>query len=124
MNTYNSKLTTNKKIFENTYWGHNCNSNLDILENRNNFIEEFNIVKNINTNIPEKIYKEFDNVRTDHTEIYKTKNKEYVLVNSPYMRGDIGSNIEDKNELLENGWIIYKNLYTIDDSITFIKVIS
>lgn len=121
MNNYNK--TDYPNIFIKTYWGSftnnsNNSTNESIIQNRNKFIEEFNIQK-VCTKSPKYIYKLIDknlneNKQLDHIEIYKTNDGKYILISSPY--------IELTEEYIENGWTQIYNLYT-NDSYTYIKII-
>lgn len=96
----NARLTKYPKIFERTYWnGHGGGSNPQIIENRNNFVEEFDIVSWINPTNPKtwkpplrgnrfknEVNPEYpDNATFDHFEFYKRRGKlGYVAIFSPY----------------------------------------
>ena len=116
-----SDMTNYKKIFSNTYWGsfdYNCNSSISndlIIKNRNKFIEDYEI-KRVVSNIPNYILniKERQDSKLDHLECYITKNKEYILVISPYNERDL--------ELIEKGWIDIYKLYSTGAT-TYIKIL-
>jgi len=102
-------------IFKNTYWGNFYDTvKPHLIENRNAFIAEFDII-NIKKR-PEYISKEYDLIKnTDHNETYYTKNKDYVLISSPYHH-------VDETPFIENGWTKYLNLYS-DDGLTWYKIV-
>ncbi len=109
-------------LFKKTYWGSFIIDNIsnitnDILNNRNKFIEEFNIIKR--NKLPQYIDKLIEEYRKDlyldHIECYKTSNNNYIIVSSPY--GDI-----HKDNYINRGWIEYDKLYT-KDACTYIITI-
>jgi len=118
-----SDKTKHSKIYSNTYWG---NFGLDkrseedlkeldkIVENRNNFIDDYNIRKII-TKCPVKL-SEFINIlketnKIDHLEIYETNDNNYILLNSPY---------DEKEDVCPDMEKIYK-MYNYANS--YIKVV-
>lgn len=114
--------TNYPKIFNQTYWGAFDNSKNrleeEIIENRNKFISTYNI-KDIKpkSKVPDYINKFIDrNVYRflDHTEVYITKDNNYVAISSPY--SDINS------EHIENGWTEIPALYNTSAK-TFMKLI-
>lgn len=109
------------KIFNQTYWGAFDNSkNLledEIIENRNQFISTYNI-KNIKSKsaVPQYINKHIDRNTypfLDHTEVYITKENNYLIISSPY------SAIEEHTK---NGWTQIKPLYNTSAT-TFMKLV-
>lgn len=127
------QLTEYPKIYKNVYWGNfkdtinKINDEKNIIENRNNFIREFNIVrtKNLIKKYNNFGWEESDNDRMfDHSESYIDKDKNYILVVSPYYvvnKAEI-----HKPEVLEfltqRGFIMYDRLYA-NSATTFIKKI-
>lgn len=114
--------TNYPKIFNQTYWGAFDNSKNrledEIIENRNNFISAYNI-KDIKakSKVPEYINKFIDrNVYNflDHTEVYITKDNNYVAISSPY--SDMNS------DHVNNGWTEIPALYNTSTK-TFMKLI-
>jgi hypothetical protein len=114
--------TNYPKIFNQTYWGAFDNSKNkleeEIIENRNKFIRTYNI-KDIKSKskVPAYINKFIDRNAypfLDHTEVYITKDNNYVAISSPY--ADINS------EHIENGWTEIHALYNTSAK-TFIKLI-
>ena len=64
---------------------------------------------------PEYISKIYDLIgNKDHNETYYTKDKNYILVSSPYAT--------DETEFLKNGWTKYLNLYS-DSATTWYKIV-
>jgi len=122
------KLTENKKLFKNTYWGlfstkDRTETEMEeinkIVENRNKFVKDFQI-KKIST-LPSKLKKELEKTYPyylDHVEIYKTEDNKYIIVNSPYTN----NTCQKYNELLSLGWKVIDKLY-FNNATTFIKII-
>lgn len=112
MGYYNQ--TNYPDIFKNTYWGmFSGTAKLNIIQNRNTFISDFSIV-NVKKS-PEYISKIYDLIgNKDHNETYYTKDKNYILVSSPYAT--------DETEFLKNGWTKYLNLYS-DSATTWYKIV-
>ncbi len=112
------------KIYNQTYWGHfgyDKEKGYDIIyENRNKFIEDYqikNIYNDKRVRINNKIRNELLKVKNDHNESYITKNKNILLVNSPY-----GVSDEEREILINNGWTEIYKLYSHTAS-TFIKML-
>jgi hypothetical protein len=103
-------------IFKNTYWGQGDLGGIPpphIVENRNIFVTEFGILNTKRS--PEYIHKHYVLTGTTrHCETYYTKDKDYVLVSSPYN--------PDVTPFIENGWTKYSNLYS-DSATTWIKIV-
>lgn len=119
------------KIF-NCYWGAFQYSNDalgitdEIIENRNKFVEEFDIKRE--KSIPIKLDKYLGNYGFyynqgyynsyyDHVETYYTKNKDHIIIISPYFCNDDLTKFFKKR-----GYIEYNKLYS-DGAFTFIRVI-
>ncbi len=123
-------MTKYKDIFRDTYWGwfkkrqFNEDELEQIIENRNNFIVEFNVKKHIHLSkfpkwIRKNVYRSPTNSQNienfDHIEVYQTANKDHVLVVSPYCR--------DKDDYFYNlGFEKYKPMYG-RGATTYIKYI-
>lgn len=80
--------TEHPEIYRETYWGCCCGDgpNNTVLLNRNNFIRDYNIKRNV-VNKPRyitDIYKNKDSLTYDHMELYETHDNEYILMASPY----------------------------------------
>jgi len=94
----NRQITNVNKIYKGSYWGsieYNPNKSYckkEILDNRNNFIVDYNIKKRVSQlpirrcnkyllcrNNPKNVSSHFD-----HVEYYYTHNKQYVIIASPY----------------------------------------
>jgi len=114
-------LTKYPKLFCCVYWGRfkldNFNNDVDVFENRNKFVEEFKITKvcKMPKYVEKNIEIEYKKNIIDHLECYRTDEKDYILVSSPYGNGN-------ENIYLENGWIVYNKLY-LSDVFTYIKII-
>jgi hypothetical protein len=120
-----AEKTQYKKIYEKTYWG-NFNYNDftlnkiafdDILNNRNNFIKSYGI-KDIAEKIPGFIQEKYNKngYKFDHVEIYRSNDKKYIVINSPYCISE-----NDEKNLLLDGWKKIYNLYS-NMATTYIKV--
>jgi len=97
------KYTKYPNIYKKTYWGQfetikdrlYCNVDFNIINNRDIFVEEFNIdrkckfTKKFFKNNPKfKDYMSNEPNVFDHIEAYRDKNNDYVIVVSPYGRCD------------------------------------
>lgn len=97
------EYTKYPKIYKKTYWGQfetikdplYCNVDFNIINNRNEFVEEFNIdrkckftKKFFKNNAKFKDYMSNEPSVFDHIEAYRDKNNHYVIVVSPYGRCD------------------------------------
>jgi len=115
-------------IYKNTYWGgfklHQCESiTNEIINNRNLFIEDYNIIKN-RMRPPLYINKEHSNEHGgylnnfDHVECYMDDNDNYVLISSPYYSNG------DQYDLfyIGLGWTRIYPLYSIYAA-TYVKII-
>ena len=123
---YYSERTKYPKIFNNTYWGNFKDDNNDlkqeVIDNRNAFVEEFEVCSRYN--MPnymwdrhvQRVTSPKEHNLIDHVEIYKTKNKKCVIVNSPYHVGP-----ENETRLIEMGYMKYNKMYG-GDSTTFVFV--
>jgi len=104
------------------YWGIHkyVKERQPIYENRNEFVEEFNIISYKPGGIPEKLkhifYFNNQNRQFDHVEFYKTKDNNSIIVHSPYTECY-------KDWFLERGYRVYKPLYS-SSAITYIKVVT
>lgn len=135
---HNFELTDYPKIFSETYWGNfrlkETEEIWEVINNRNNFIEEYNIVLSTPSKpkgIPQYVSKHLDrNSITeetagikkgllDHTEVYEN-DYQFILVNSPYR--DNEEKFDDTSLLLQ-GWIKTYMLYHKDAN-SYIKTIS
>ena len=121
-----SKITKYSKIYSDTYWGaFKLNDHLEstgiaqIIQNRNQFIEEYNIKKCVSHNKSINKYRKIldeEKTKTDHLEFYKTIDDNIIVINSPYMIE--GS--ESENELLKTGWEKIEKLY-FNEASTYIR---
>ena len=116
MNFYhNYKKTNYPEIFEFTSWGQSYTDCTDeIINNRNNFIDTFNIkryVSGFNSYLNNKFFPcEFVDAEW---EIYMDDNLNYVLVSS-----EIG----DSDKIWVSGWDVWHSLISTNDT-THIKII-
>lgn len=126
---YFFELTKYPKLFKNTYWGcFNTNGRTEedireikkIVENRNRFVEEYQITKKEKRE-PKYVREKLNEISNkfdgglDHLEIYKTQNNEYIILNSPYIKKDS----KCYSKLKDGGWEEVENLY-FDNAISFI----
>jgi len=120
---YFYERTKYPKIYACSYWGHfkNEDESPEIIDNRNNFITEFNIKAYYN--MPKYMYRKHEKMMDyntkfsiDHIETYKTRDNKSVIVNSPYCVTE-----ETEKELLELGFVKYKPLYS-NSATTYIYV--
>jgi hypothetical protein len=115
--TKNYELTNYPLIYKKSYWGLTLidnNDNKKIIKNRNNFIENFNIIKIIDK-VPQYISNNYTKSDIfDHIEIYLTNDKKYIIVSSSY------DNCKEEYEKL--GWIKIYKLYS-NSCYTYIKII-
>ena len=114
------EATKYPKLF-NCYWG-GLEVGFDdefIYENRNKFVEEFNITSCIGSSVPDKykhiFYYNLQDCKYDHPELFRTRDKKIILINSPYINND--------EWFLERGYSIYNTLYRTGVT-TYIKVVS
>ena len=122
MFAYNA--TDYPKIYKDIYWGHfkiekNNNITEEILENRNKLIEEYDIKCNCNTpkfieKEIEKMTKDIEYTILDHIECYKTNDRKYLLISSPY-------NDTYTSKYEEIGWNEIYKIYSRDTS-SYIKI--
>ena len=127
MSTYQS--TQYPQIYINTYWGSSSlepynGITQDIITNRNSFIRDYNINKCVRDPpkyIEKQIQNEVDLGIIDHLEYYKTNDKRYILISSPYKKEGL-SKIKETNGYEQNGWAQYIELYSINTS-TYIKIL-
>lgn len=129
-NTYNSQLTNNNDIYNETYWGqflaHNNNPREEIIQNRNRFIIEYEITKH--KEIPdlymkkicddsEGLTKNDKDMSLDHMEHYMNKYGDYVLIFSKYVNDD------EKEIALGCGFKEIYPLYDLSQN-TYMRVIN
>jgi len=117
----NYELTDYPKLFRNTYWGNGTfRGDEEIILNRNEFVRKYNITEHISNrpNFIADMLNRNDNPWKDHTEVYKNKDKDYVLVVSPYY-GE--SNKEQMcKEIRNHGYTQIPNMY-VDFALSFCK---
>ena len=108
----NYQKTDYPKIFRSSYWGQHLfkESNIEIINNRNEFVKEYNITKLYEPPFQDTVY-------LDHEEVYRSKIiGPVVLIYSPYI---LDSKITGFN--IKNGFKLVAPLYCISAP-TFIKV--
>lgn len=114
--------TNYPKIFL-CYWANMGYSNEydEIIENRNNFIEQYNIKKIANhklkfiQNFKLDLYRSANSSLFDHLEIYQDNNDKYVILNSPYG--------EQNEKLINADWEVINPLYS-QSATTYIKILN
>jgi hypothetical protein len=117
------ELTNYPAVFDGIYWGafiYEKNQHLitpEIITNRNQFVEEYNIKKR-KVNLPDYVDKHLKEMvgYLDHIECYITNDKKYVLISSPYTDSN-------NNDYLNKDWKLIFNLYS-KGSYTYMKVIN
>lgn len=132
MNINNAEGTNYARLYRNTYWGGHAlhvGENAVIISNRNAFADVYRLEKNVRHNIPQYIQYHLGYTdewslptdinrqkhRLDHTEVYRDKDGNYVLVNSPYHHYE--------PEFVERwGWKEVAPLYNLDAK-TLVKVV-
>lgn len=117
-----SVLTDYPEIYAGTYWGTHlicmiCNVKVleENINNRNNFIKDYNILKRVGCGERPRFISEIITISyflLDHIEVYKTKDGKYVIVSSP--------NKHNIKEHLDDGWTQIYSLYFRSPS--FIKI--
>jgi len=119
----NAQYTDYENLFRNTYWGQYTAEPpaSNIIENRNRFVNEFSVKTKVNS-APKYVKNHYwdgpglRNSKTDHIEVYKTKENRYLIINSPSIPEN---NIRD----LENDdWILTDNLYS-NSTTSFYKLL-
>lgn len=117
------KSTRYSNLYYNSKWGGFLRplkitnaDDLEIIQNRNNFAEAYNIEKLLTNKIPKYVYDQscwsLGDELFDHQEIYMNKNGDYVYVCSPYNHFN-----EDRA-----GWSKIYPLYALTAN-TYVKVI-
>ena len=132
----NYKLTKYPKIFKKTNWGgakvgtyagHGPNHKDIIYENRNAFVEEYNI-KSFVSELPTGKQNMIDHFKDkhernerflDHFERYRTTSNKIICIASPYISED---DPELKHFLLENNFKLFKPMYSSSASTFIIDV--
>jgi hypothetical protein len=123
-----SELTNYQKIYSHTYWG-NFRSDpimhpgLEIIENRNKFITDYDIKRYTkpSVNVRRYIREERDHLYLDHVEYYRTIDNNGVskilLITSPYKSSN---ELDFIHEYEKYGWLKIYPLYHTD-AYTFAK---
>ena len=117
----NYELTAYPKLFRNTYWGNGTfRGDEEIILNRNEFVREHNIIEYISNppNFIADMLNKNDNYWKDHIEVYKNKDKDYVLVVNPYYGQDNKEQI--CKEIRNHGYTQIPNMY-VDFALSFCK---
>lgn len=86
---YWSEFTDFKEIYKDVYWGcfslrRGAEPNFKIIKNRNNFVYDYKIVRNIKI----KANHDFLFPELDHCEAYKTSDNKIVFINSSHLNID------------------------------------
>lgn len=109
---YYYQSTKYPKLFEDTYWGRfnmlKDPADSKVIENRNKFIEEYKIIKNLRRSRRILFCKLYDTVRIDHLELYKTEDNKILIVQSPY-EGQLRNLTKTEEKILES----FKEIYPI-----------
>jgi len=114
MYSYYYDLTAYPKIYKSTYWGtfklyeEKPDERLNkIIENRNNFIKEFNI-KCYEKKLPKYMLMRCEKIINigDHVEKYKTNDNKLIILNSPYEPSE-----KEHQHFLKLGYIEVQPLY-------------
>ena len=130
MNKYSFEMTKYPKIYKKTYWGNfkSDENERDIIDNRNKFIEDYGILSICESKTIDRFIHKGKNsgyrMFFDHCEGYKTNDKKYVLIMSPY-HGSIKHfiSIVDLSKFKEEfGFREINKLYH-ENATTMIKVI-
>lgn len=123
------EYTKYQKFFKKVYWGNFDSSDLDmtIIYNRNNFIEDNNIIKVIDKCWKNKkldyylhvLHKyEIPSSFKDHVELYETSDN-YIYILSPYTSNYI---LENEYELLKLGFRRTYDLYSKNATTYILKI--
>ena len=136
-----SNLTNHHNTFKDSYWGnfpfagYNNNYHIDdnIINNRNEFIKDYNIIgynlKNINYRKLETDKNRLKNEPKpsccsnvwDHSEHYITKNKKRIMIVSPYTNVNSQENILEIEQYFSKfSFLPYNKLYS-KYALTFIR---
>jgi len=117
--TFYADRTDYPRIYRDVYWGNFSGDYVteEIIAHRNEFVPAFGIKEKCRKT---PVYLlEFLRRRDrlfDHTEVYETKDKKYVIVNSPYCTSP-----ENEARLIEMGFVKYNQMYS-KDATTFVIV--
>lgn len=126
---YRDLLPSNvKKLFGGTYWSNFKTDRVDTIErvtelakNRELIAIRYNL-KHTNARYPKYIYAESQLKLADHTEVYKNKDNEWVVIHSPYGCLDNQKDgIENQQYFIDRGYTIIEPIYS-NDAISFIKI--
>lgn len=113
-----------KKIFGDKYWANFRTDRVDTIEKVTELAKNRELIairydlKHTNARYyPKYVDSEIRMDLADHTEIYKNKYKEWVVIQSPYRRSE-----DITPYFIDKGYTLIEPLYA-DDAISFIKVI-
>lgn len=112
-NDTNADYTNYPNIYNDVYWGNFTyeNDSHEIITNRNNFIQDFNIAKCWNNRVSRKgreIAQDVNDIHLDHMEYYRTNDKKVFVITSPACSVD-----EDIHPIMiEAGYIEMYRLYS------------
>lgn len=112
--------TEHNKIYCQVYWsGHEYDDSMkEIINNRNNFIKDYDIKKIDKTKKTMKYCDMLNNKDPyfcDHIESYKTNNNMTIILMSPY-------NNKDEQIYINDGWIKIYNMYSYGTT-TYLKYV-
>ncbi len=81
---YCYEATAYPEIFSKVYWGHFKSIDTDIIQNRNDFVKEYDIQR-VNKKLPIILNNpSFCSSKYDHFEMYETRSGGCVVITSPY----------------------------------------
>ena len=116
--------TNYPKLFQFTYWGtfefKDKYNEMNIINNRNNFVESYEIKKQAHFCYENSIRSDGSGVGFDHLEYYRDNKKAIVIINSPYKDA---INEQNYNKLIGGGFKEINPLYS-NYCYTFIIVFS
>lgn len=111
-----------KKIFERKYWSNFKTDRVDTIErvtelakNRELIAIRYNL-KYTNARYPKYVDSERRMDLADHTEVYKNKDNEWVVIQSPYRRSE-----DITPFFIDKGYTIIEPVYS-HNAISFIKI--
>jgi len=124
-----------KKLFGDTYWAKFKVDTIDTIEkvtqlsnNRELIANRYNL-KHTNAKYPGYLFAEFQVIDknrfpiADHTEVYKNKDNDWVIIQSPYgCLDNQNGGIEKQQYFIDKGYTIIEPIYSYDAT-SFIKVI-
>lgn len=128
---YRDLLPSNvKNLFGYTYWANFKTDRIDTIKrvtelanNRELIAIRYNL-KYTNARYPKYVESETRMDLADHTEVYKNKDNEWVIIQSPYgCLENQRDGVERQQYFINKGYTIIEPVYS-HDAISFIKIIS